>query len=427
MLRTSSVVLPTAGRSRKISASRWRASRLPLLARQEGDDRQEIHHHVIGRRQEGRHRGALNQIKAQIDKPLRTTTVRSWHDVLDQARPRRRGDPPSGCATKSRSRAEGLLLNARDHATRSAVEEGIVPAAASPCCVPPTSKELLTRNDDQKTASEIVRRRVSRRPARSRQRGDTFSVSSARNPGKDQYAYCFDSRPANYGNLSPRASSPGPRAFASRSRNGVVCCGASDHPEAMVRRVPKNNTAAPGMPPGWAAAMGGLGGMTSTSPFKAPHIGKAGSNAGPFALSHGAMNLRPPLKRRLLTRDFPYVLGARIVRPEESWWLDQLVSRRRPSMQKDVRAGPVGAPLGRYTPGRGPSVDLLEPEEVVPECEAVGPPSPPAALGPFTAALLRRWTTPNSSHSRGLRITTVWLPPIGDREGHNRQGIPRAY
>ena len=54
------------------------------------------------------------------------------------------------------------------HATRAAVEEGIVPGGGVALLrASEHLKGLRTKNDDQKTGVEIVRKRYPRRPARS--------------------------------------------------------------------------------------------------------------------------------------------------------------------------------------------------------------------------------------------------------------------
>jgi len=53
------------------------------------------------------------------------------------------------------------------HATRAAVEEGILPGGGRPrCCAPARPlKKIRTHNDDQKTGVEIVRKAI-QAPAR---------------------------------------------------------------------------------------------------------------------------------------------------------------------------------------------------------------------------------------------------------------------
>ena len=47
------------------------------------------------------------------------------------------------------------------HATRAAVEEGVVPVAVWPCCGQKSAHEIKTENDDQKTGINIVRKALS--------------------------------------------------------------------------------------------------------------------------------------------------------------------------------------------------------------------------------------------------------------------------
>src|SRR5437867_11199429 len=89
------------------------------------------------------------------------------------------------------------------HATQAAVEEGIVPGGAVALLrASEHLKGLRTKNDDQKTAVEIVRKALSY-PARqiAINAGEDGSVIVGKILEKDQYSYGFDSQTGEYVNL----------------------------------------------------------------------------------------------------------------------------------------------------------------------------------------------------------------------------------
>jgi chaperonin GroEL len=100
------------------------------------------------------------------------------------------------------------------------LEEGIVPGGGVALLrASEHLKGLRTKNDDQKTGVEIVRKALSA-PAHqiAINAGEDGSVIVGKILEKDQYSYGFDSQTGEYVNLISKASSTRPRSFAWRSR-----------------------------------------------------------------------------------------------------------------------------------------------------------------------------------------------------------------
>jgi chaperonin GroEL len=89
------------------------------------------------------------------------------------------------------------------HATRAAVEEGIVPGGGVALLrASEHLKGLRTKNDDQKTGVEIVRKALSA-PARqiAINAGEDGSIIVGKILEKEQYAYGFDAQSGEYVNM----------------------------------------------------------------------------------------------------------------------------------------------------------------------------------------------------------------------------------
>ena len=108
-----------------------------------------------------------------------------------------------GAATETEMKEKKARVEDALHATRAAVEEGIVPGGGVALLrASEQLKGLKTKNDDQKTGVEIVRRALSA-PARqiAINAGEDGSVIVGKVLEKDQYAFGFDSQSGEYGDL----------------------------------------------------------------------------------------------------------------------------------------------------------------------------------------------------------------------------------
>jgi len=142
------------------------------------------------------------------------------------------------------------------HATRAAVEEGILPGGGVALL---RAGELLrkvrTQNDDQKTGVEIVRKAVSW-PARqiAINAGEDGSIVVGKILEKDTYSYGYDAQAGEYGNLISKGIIDPTKVVRAALQGAASVAGLLITTEAMVAEVPKKQ--GPAMPGG-----GGMGGM----------------------------------------------------------------------------------------------------------------------------------------------------------------------
>jgi chaperonin GroEL len=143
------------------------------------------------------------------------------------------------------------------HATRAAVEEGVLPGGGVALLRASEGlKKVRTQNDDQKTGVEIVRKALSW-PARqiAINAGEDGSVIVGKILEKDQYAYGFDAQNNEYVNLVAKGIIDPTKVVRAALQNAASIAGLLITTEAMVAERPKKESAAPAMPGG------GMGGM----------------------------------------------------------------------------------------------------------------------------------------------------------------------
>src|SRR3974377_539266 len=133
------------------------------------------------------------QIKAQIEE-----TTSDYDREKLQERLAKLAGGGAGVPVGGADRGEDAM-----HAPRAAVEEGILPGGGVALLrASEHLKGLRTKNDDQKTGVEIVRKALSW-PARqiAINAGEDGSVVVGKILEKDQYSYGFDSQTGEYGNM----------------------------------------------------------------------------------------------------------------------------------------------------------------------------------------------------------------------------------
>jgi chaperonin GroEL len=144
------------------------------------------------------------------------------------------------------------------HATRAAVEEGILPGGGVALL---RSVEALKRvkveNEDQKHGVEIVRKAI-QAPARqiATNAGADGSVIVGKIMEKDQYAFGYDAQAGEYGNLMSKGIIDPTKVVRAAIQNAASVAGLLITTEAMVAEIPQKKGQGGGMPPG-----GGMGGM----------------------------------------------------------------------------------------------------------------------------------------------------------------------
>ncbi len=143
------------------------------------------------------------------------------------------------------------------HATRAAVEEGILPGGGVALLrASEVLKKVRTQNDDQKTGVEIVRKALSW-PARqiAINSGEDGSIIVGKILEKDQYSYGFDAQNGEYVNLVTKGIIDPTKVVRASLQNAASIAGLLITTEAMVAERPKKESGPPGMPGG------GMGGM----------------------------------------------------------------------------------------------------------------------------------------------------------------------
>jgi len=145
------------------------------------------------------------------------------------------------------------------HATRAAVEEGILPGGGVALLrAGEVLKKLRTHNDDQKTGVEIVRKAISW-PARqiAINAGEDGAVIVGKILERDTYAYGYDAQSGEYVNMMSKGIIDPTKVVRAALQGAASVAGLLITTEAMVAELPKK--AAPAMPGG--GDMGGMGGM----------------------------------------------------------------------------------------------------------------------------------------------------------------------
>src|SRR5712672_126371 len=200
----------------------------------------------------------VTQIKAQIEE----TTSDYDREKLQERLAKLAGGVAVirvGGATEVEVRERKDRVDDAMHATRAAVEEGIVPGGGVALLrASQHLKGLRTKNDDQKTGVEIVRKALST-PARqiAINAGEDGSVIVGKILEKEQYNYGFDSQTGEYGNLVTKGIIDPTKVVRAAIQNAASVAALLITTEAMIAELPKKGGAgAGGMPPG-----GGMGGM----------------------------------------------------------------------------------------------------------------------------------------------------------------------
>ena len=200
----------------------------------------------------------VNQIKAQIEE----TTSDYDREKLQERLAKLAGGVAVirvGGATEVEVKERKDRVDDAMHATRAAVEEGIVPGGGVALLrASEALKGIRTKNDDQKTGVEIVRKALSW-PARqiAINAGEDGSVIVGKILEKDQYAFGFDSQTGEYGNLVTKGIIDPTKVVRAAIQNAASVAALLITTEAMIAELPKKNAGGGGMPPGG----GGMGGM----------------------------------------------------------------------------------------------------------------------------------------------------------------------
>jgi chaperonin GroEL len=144
------------------------------------------------------------------------------------------------------------------HATRAAVEEGILPGGGVAFLRALKSLDgVTTANSDQRTGVEIVRKAL-QSPARqiASNAGEDGSLIVGKILEKDTYAYGFNAQTGEYVDMFKAGVIDPAKVLRSSIQNAASVASLLITTEAMIAEVPKKGSAGPAMPGG-----GGMGGM----------------------------------------------------------------------------------------------------------------------------------------------------------------------
>ena len=145
------------------------------------------------------------------------------------------------------------------HATRAAVEEGILPGGGVALLrAAEALKRVRTSNEDQKHGVDIVRKALSW-PARqiALNAGEDGSVVVGKILEKDTYGFGFDAQSGEYVNMMSKGIIDPTKVVRAALQGAASVAGLLITTEAMVAELPKKES--PAMPGG--GGMGGMGGM----------------------------------------------------------------------------------------------------------------------------------------------------------------------
>ena len=146
------------------------------------------------------------------------------------------------------------------HATRAAVEEGILPGGGVALLrAVEALKRVKIGNEDQKHGVDIVRKALSY-PARqiAINAGEDGSVVVGKILEKDQYNFGYDAQFGDYVNMISKGIIDPTKVVRCALQDAASVAGLLITTEAMVAERPKKDSGAPAMPGG---GMGGMGGM----------------------------------------------------------------------------------------------------------------------------------------------------------------------
>jgi chaperonin GroEL len=191
----------------------------------------------------------IAQIKAQMDE----TTSDYDREKLEERAAKLTGGVAVirvGGATEVEVRERKDRVEDAMHATRAAIEEGILPGGGVALLrAARTLETVKSDNNDQKTGIEIVRRALSW-PVRqiAMNSGEDSSLVVGRILDKDTYAYGFDAQTGEFGNLVTKGIIDPTKVVRTALQDAASIAGLLITTEAMVAEQPSKDAVAVGHP-----------------------------------------------------------------------------------------------------------------------------------------------------------------------------------
>src|SRR5437660_1308064 len=195
--------------------------------------------------------GRIAQIKAQIEE----TTSDYDREKLQERLAKLAGGVAVirvGGATEVEGTDRKDRVGDAVHATRAAVEEGILPGGGVALLrATEVLKKVRTQNDDQRTGVEIVRKAISS-PARqiAINSGEDGSVIVGKILENSNYSFGFDAQGGDYVDLVKKGIIDPTKVVRQALQGAASVAGLLITTEAMVAELPKKQNAAPPMPGG---------------------------------------------------------------------------------------------------------------------------------------------------------------------------------
>src|SRR6202050_1245343 len=195
--------------------------------------------------------GRIAQIKAQIEE----TTSDYDREKLQERLAKLAGGVAVirvGGATEVEVKERKDRVDDAMHATRAAVEEGIVPGGGVALLrATEQLKKVRTANDDQKTGVEIVRKAL-QAPARqiATNAGEDGSVIVGKILENSNYSFGFDAQGGEYVDLVKKGIIDPTKVVRQALQGASSVAGLLITTEAMVAELPKKKDSMPAMPPG---------------------------------------------------------------------------------------------------------------------------------------------------------------------------------
>ncbi|HEX4410067.1 MAG TPA: chaperonin GroEL [Xanthobacteraceae bacterium] len=193
----------------------------------------------------------IQQIKAQIEE----TTSDYDREKLQERLAKLAGGVAVirvGGATEVEVKERKDRVDDAMHATRAAVEEGVLPGGGVALLRSTEAlKKIRTANDDQKTGVDIVRKAI-QSPARqiALNAGEDGSVIVGKILEKDQYNWGFDAQSGEYVDLVKKGIIDPTKVVRTAIQNAASVAGLLITTEAMVAELPKKKDSMPPMPGG---------------------------------------------------------------------------------------------------------------------------------------------------------------------------------
>src|SRR6201987_376969 len=197
----------------------------------------------------------ITQIKAQIEE----TTSDYDREKLQERLAKLAGGVAVirvGGATEVEVKERKDRVDDAMHATRAAVEEGILPGGGVALLrAGKVLDKIKGENEDQRHGVEMVKKAISW-PARqiAINAGEDGSIVVGKIQDKDTYAYGYDAQAGEFGNLVSKGIIDPTKVVRTAGQDAASIAGLLITTEAMVAELPNKNAAASGMP-----SSGGMG------------------------------------------------------------------------------------------------------------------------------------------------------------------------